>query len=55
MSVSRREVRRLRSAGWEVLPVTPGAWVRRALWQLITGRKSAPVVAVVPARRRSSR
>ena len=53
MSVSRREVRRLRSAGWEVVQVGSGVRVRRALWWLVTGRRPAPRVNVVRASGRS--
>ena len=50
MSVSRREIRRLRSAGWEVVETGPGVHVRRVLWWLLTGRRPAPAVSVVRAR-----
>jgi hypothetical protein len=53
MSVSRRELRRLQSAGWEVVPVGPGVRVRRVLWHLVSGRRPAPALTVVPARRGS--
>jgi hypothetical protein len=53
MSLSRREVRRLQSAGWEVVQVGPGPRVRRALWWLVTGRRPAPKVTVVRAGRGS--
>ena len=55
MSVSRSEVRRLRSAGWEVVQVGPGLRVGRVLWWLVTGRKPAPAVSVVRSRRGWSR
>jgi hypothetical protein len=53
MSVSRREVRRLRSAGWEVVETGPGVYLRRVLWSLVTGRRPAP--AVMRAREGRSR
>jgi hypothetical protein len=51
MSLSRRDVRRLRSAGWEVVQVGPGVTARRVLWSLITGRRPARGVSVVRAPR----
>jgi hypothetical protein len=51
MSLSRRDVRRLRSAGWEVIEVGPGATLRRILWRLVTGRRPASTVSVVRATR----
>ena len=53
MSLSRRDVQRLRSAGWEVVETGPGIRVRRAMWRLITGRRPAPNVTVVRASERS--
>ncbi len=50
MSVSRREVRRLRSAGWEVVETGPGVRVRRVLWWLVTGSRPARAVSVIRAR-----
>jgi hypothetical protein len=55
MSLSRREVRRLRSAGWEVVEVGPGARVQRLLWRLVSGRRPTPTLSVVRARRAWSR
>jgi hypothetical protein len=52
MSVSRRQARRLRSAGWEVVPVRPSVRIGRVLWWLLTGRKPASPVKV---QRRGSR
>lgn len=49
MSLSRRDVRRLRSAGWEVVEVSPAATVRRVLWWLVTGGRLASAVSVVDA------
>ena len=54
MSLSRRDVRRLRSAGWEVIEVGPAATVRRVLWWLVTGRRPTSAVSVVRARRERS-
>jgi hypothetical protein len=51
MSVSRRDARRLRSAGWEVVQVGPWVRVGRGLWWLVTGRTPAPTVSVVKAGR----
>ena len=53
MSLSRRDVRRLRSAGWEVVETGPGVLVRHALWRLVTGRRPAPNVTVARASGRS--
>jgi hypothetical protein len=53
MSVSRRDARRLRSAGWEVVQVGPWVRVRRGLWWLVTGRTPAPKVTVVRSGRGS--
>ncbi len=53
MSLSRRDVRRLRSAGWEVIDVGPAVRVRRVLWWLVTGHKPTPDVSVVRSPRRS--
>jgi hypothetical protein len=53
MSLSRRDVQRLRSAGWEVVETGPGIRVRRALSRLVTGRRSAPNVTMVRASGRS--
>lgn len=53
MSLSRRDIQRLRAAGWEVIEDGLGVRVRRALWRLVSGRSPAPTVGVVPARRRS--
>ena len=55
MSVSRREVRRLRSAGREVIETGPGVQLRRVLWWLLTGRRPAAAVSVVRARHGWSR
>lgn len=49
MSLSRSDVRRLRSAGWEVVETGPRLR-RRVLWWLVTGRRPAPRVSVVRAR-----
>ena len=53
MSLSRSEVRRLRSAGWEVVETGPGVRIRRALWWLVTGHSAAPKVRVVRTSRGS--
>ena len=50
MSLSRRDVQRLRSAGWEVIEDGPGVRVRRVLWRLIRSRRPVPRVSVVRAR-----
>lgn len=55
MSLSRRDVRRLRSAGWEVVEDGPAVRVRRALAWLITGCTPARKVTVVRAAQRGSR
>ena len=55
MSLSRRDVRRLRSAGWEVIETGPGVRVRTALRRLVTGRRPAPSATVVRARQGWSR
>jgi hypothetical protein len=47
VSLSRRDVRRLRAAGWEVIETGPGARVRAALRWLITGRRPVPSVTAV--------
>lgn len=54
MSLSRRDVRRLRSAGWEVVENGPSVR-RRMVWWLVSGRRPAPRVSVVRARRGWSR
>jgi hypothetical protein len=53
MSLSRRELRRLRSAGWEVVEDGPAVRVGRVLRWLATGRTSTPKVTVVRTQRRS--
>ena len=53
MSVSRRELRRLESAGWEVVEDGPAIRVGRVLRWLATGREPAPKVTVVRTQRRS--
>ena len=55
MSLSRRDVRRLRSAGWEVVEDGPAVRVRRALAWLVTGRTPARKFTVVRAAQRGSR
>jgi hypothetical protein len=52
MSLSRRDVRRLRSAGWEVVEVGPAVSIRRMLWRLVSGRQSARTVSMVRAAQR---
>jgi hypothetical protein len=51
MSLSRSDVRRLRSAGWEIVETGPRVRIRRTLWWLATGRRRAPGVRVVRAHR----
>jgi hypothetical protein len=53
MSLSRRDVRQLRSAGWEVIEDGPGARMRRVLSSLVSRRWQRRMVHRVLAERRA--